>query len=634
MSNPRPEMDNTFGSGQKDEQGKDESLQNLEESRDILGENGTDCSELISKKLARRANPQLALMINAGKRLEAGESLLMDSFLPSIFCVGDKVPRHVVTLDEKYLRRCLELIRIKAAKAAQCNVSVNLCSVKMGMLSNGLHSAKIRDEGSCEFGRFAFDSPPAAGTGGVVIRPVEQWVISSKRGSRSMANILKSPLLRKFGASDVDPSSNDVKRSVSYDFMSSPGGYSNYSSHKLGSETPLSENRKFGSKTVHKRLVSMSSSNTTCSDQSSSSTSTTSYRGMLQCTWKGGNPYFIFSLDNQREVYVANLSEEGSARGRGPDCMYLFHSSKGSHKEHGISDAESNLVGKMKLSNSFSICPRGSKVKETEFVLYSRIGTFNSDMQTSTYNHRKNKGLPKKVVEVFKSSHSSKPRTMSRCQSSSIMEDDTVNNSTSPDKTSQIEEELPPNLELSAIVLRDHLPTKPLPDAGGWGLTFLRKAGVKQHVETMEASVPCACSANTHDDCSTSMDILVPAGIHGGPRTRNGGPSNLIDRWRTGGRCDCGGWDLGCPLTVLEGRSSKERGLPSTDTSDASKPFDVFVQGSKHGSPMLRIAHVHDELYFVHFQSTLSALQSFSIAVAYIHSQSPNFRPKTVYSSR
>ncbi|KAE8714655.1 60S ribosomal protein L23-like [Hibiscus syriacus] len=629
-------MDDEFGNGRKDDEGKDESLQNLGEKRDILGENGTDYSELKSKKLARRATPQHALIVNVGKRLQAGKSLIKDSFLPSIFSLGNMVPRHVVTLDEKYLRCCLELIRINAAKAAHCDISVNLSSVKMDILSGALNSAKIGDEDACEFGSFVFDSPPAVGTAGVVIHPVEQWVVGSKRDSRSMANILKSPLLQKFGPFNVDQSSNNVKRRISHDFMSSPGGFSKFSSHKLGSETPVSENRKYRSKTVHKRLSSKLSTNSTYSDQSVSSTSTIS-RGMLQCTWKGGKPYFVFSLDNQREVYVANMWKEGSARGNGPDCMYSFHSSKGSHKEHGISDNESNLVGKMKVLSSFSICPQGSKIKETEFVLFSGIGTSNPEIQTSSHNHKKNIGLQKKVVEAFRSSHSSNPRTRS---SASIMEDsswdpcqDTVNNSDSLDMKNHSEEELPPNLELAAIVVRNHLPKNPLPDVGGWGLKFLRKTGVKQHVETVGAAVPCACSLNT-GDCSTSMDILVPAGIHGGPRMRNGGPSSLIDRWRSGGHCDCAGWDLGCPLTVLKSRSNKEPSLPSTDTFDACRLFYFFVQGSKNGSPTLRIANVHDGLYFIHFQSSLSALQSFSIAVAYIHAQSPDFRPKIVKPSR
>lgn len=54
-------------------------------------------------------------------------------------------------------------------------------------------------------------------------------------------------------------------------------------------------------------------------------------------------------------------------------------------------------------------------------------------------------------------------------------------------------------------------------------------------------------------------------------------------------------------------------------------------QGSEHGGPTLRIVNVHDDLYFIHFQPTLSILQSFSIAVAMIHTKSPTLRPKNVH---
>ncbi|XVE81921.1 hypothetical protein DITRI_Ditri15bG0105300 [Diplodiscus trichospermus] len=611
----------------------------MEDNRNTSGDNGMNYSELKLKKLAKRVNPKDALILNV-KGLQAGKSLVKGSFLQSIFGIGNKIPRHVV-LDEKYLRRCLELIHINAAKATQCNFSVNLSSVKMGILSDGVNSAKIRDEDTCDLGRFVFDCPLAVGTGGVVIGPAEQWVVGSISGSRSMSNILKSPLLQEFGALDIDPSLNDVKGSISYDFMSSPAGFINYFSPKVGSETPISDTREFGTRSVHKRLVSASSTNSTCSesDQSLSSTSTTISRGMIQCTWKGGIPYFVFSLDEQREVYIANLSKEGSARSRGLDYMYLFHSSKGNHKEHRIRDNESHLVGKMKVSTSFSVCSQDSKILETEFVLFSGTETFSQELQTSSHNHRKNKGPPKKVRDVFKSSHSSKQKMISRFRrSSSIIEDsswdpcqDKVNCSNGLDRTNLLEEQLPPNFELAAIVVRDHFTEYPQPEVGGWGLKFLRKAGVKQTIDTLEAPVPCSCNTS---DCLTSMDILVPAGIHGGPRTSNGGPSSLIERWRSGGHCDCGGWDLGCPLTVLKARSSKEGSLPPTDMSEACKLFDFFIQGSKHGSPTLRIANIHDGLYFIHFQSTLSALQSFSMAVAYIHTQSPTLRPKNVQQLR
>ncbi|GMI72064.1 hypothetical protein like AT2G33360 [Hibiscus trionum] len=629
-------MEKAFVTGRRDDKGNDDSSQD----GDISGDNGMNNSELKLKKLVRKVNPWHALILSV-KRLQGGKSLIKDSFQRSIFCISYKIPRHVVTLDEKYLRRCLDLIHINAEKAARCNISVNLSSLNTGVLTDELNSAKIQDEDACDFGRFVFDCPLNVETGSVVIGQVDPWVVGSIMGSRSMANILKSPLLKKFSALDVDPSLNEVKEStISYDFTSSPGGFMNYSSNKLGSEALISDTRKYGSETVQKRLVLVSSSNSACSDQSISSTSTTISQGMLQCTWKGGVPYFVFSMDNRREVYLANLSKEGSAWNEGLGYTYLFRSSKGSRMEHGISDNELHLVGKMKVSTSSSVGPQDSKIMETEFVLFGGNGTFNPDPQTSSHNHRKHKGLSRKVSEVFKSGPLSRQRTISRFRRSiSFIEgssdhcQDAIKDSDAIDGTYLLEEQLPSNFELIAIFSRDHFPENPHSEVGGWGLNFLRKTGFKQKIDPSETPVPSACSCDT-GDCSTSMDILVPAGIHGGPRIRNGGPSSLVERWRSGGHCDCGGWDLGCPLTVLKARSGKEGGLSPTETSEACNLFDFFIQGSEHGSPTLSISNVHDGLYSIQFQPTLSALQSLSIAVAYIHTQSPTLRPRNVQQSR
>ncbi|KAB2009583.1 hypothetical protein ES319_D10G176600v1 [Gossypium barbadense] len=593
-------MDNAFVRDPEDDRGKEDSLQILEDKKDTLGDYGMNCSELKSKQLGSPINPQHALILNV-RRIQAGKSLINDALLRAVFGIGNKISRHV-------------LIHVNAAKAARCSISVNLSSTKTSILSNGQNPAKIRDENT------------------------EPWVVGSIMGSRSMANILKSPLLEKSGTFNVNPSLNDVKRLVSYDLMSSPSGFSSYSSYKLDSETYILDDCKYGSKTMHKRPVSMSSTNSTCSDQSFSLTSTTFSQGMLQCTWNGGIPYFVFLLDNQREVYVANLAKDGVAQNKGLDYMYLFHSSKSSHKEHGISDHE--FVGKMTVSTSFSICPQDSKIMETEFVLFGGNKTSIREMQTSSNNHRKNKGLSEKVVEAFKSSHLSKQSTLSRFRrSSSIMEDsswdpcrDSVNNSDSLDGMNLFKEQLLRNLELTAIVVRDHFPENPRPEVGGWGLKFLRKPVAMQNIDPLEATVHSFCSCN-NGVCSTSMDVLIPAGIHGGPRTRNGGPSSLIERWRSGGHCECGGWDLGCPLTVLKSEPSKE-GSSATDMPEDCKLFEFSIQGPEHGSPTLRMTNVHDGLYLIHFQSALSALQSLAIAVAYIHTQSPTFQPKNVQQSR
>lgn len=55
-----------------------------------------------------------------------------------------------------------------------------------------------------------------------------------------------------------------------------------------------------------------------------------------------------------------------------------------------------------------------------------------------------------------------------------------------------------------------------------------------------------------------------------------------------------------------------------------------MFQGSELKAPTLRMVNIRDGLYFIHFQSNLSALQSLSIAVASVHSQSPSLRPENI----
>lgn len=114
---------------------------------------------------------------------------------------------------------------------------------------------------------------------------------------------------------------------------------------------------------------------------------------------------------------------------------------------------------------------------------------------------------------------------------------------------------VPTNFEVAAIVVKEHVPFNCLDKVeGGWGLKFLKKLPSE------------GCGKN--EDYSNSMNIVIPAGIHGGPKTRDGLPSSLIDRWKSGGCCDCGGWDEGCPLTVFQ------------DVHGECKTIDIVTQVS------------------------------------------------------
>ncbi|KAF3336877.1 hypothetical protein FCM35_KLT19463 [Carex littledalei] len=85
----------------------------------------------------------------------------------------------------------------------------------------------------------------------------------------------------------------------------------------------------------------------------------------------------------------------------------------------------------------------------------------------------------------------------------------------------EIEMESPVNMELAAIVIG--------PSTNG-----------------------CLCSKT---GSAGSLTAILPSGIHGA--SARGEPSPLIERWRSGGECDCGGWDEGCRLTILNSEGSK-----------------------------------------------------------------------------
>ncbi|KAJ4827969.1 hypothetical protein Tsubulata_009501 [Turnera subulata] len=637
-------MEDTFADAQKNGQDGEDSLHSLSKEKDLSGENKLDCSRSNSNKLTRRASSPQAVILNV-KQLQRSKSCVEDSLLQSVHVLENLIPKYMVTVDEKYLRSCLEVIQLSASRPAPCNVSLNRGGGDTGLLSESFGLAKFVGGSNFDLPRFEFDSSLPAGNGSMVINPAGEWIVGSIMGSKSMMNILKSPLLQQHGAYDGDSnfekgSFSDVKGSGGYSFMSSPGGLSDYSLPMLDKGAQTLGEKQQGSQKLHERLISTSSTNSTCSDHSfssSSSVSATVTQGMLQCSWKGGKPHFTFSLDEQKVVYEAKLLTNVPTDDKAMDHMYVIHSRMGVHKERAIHDNESHLVGKVKVSTSFTLCPNNSRIMEREFVLFGLNGNAVGELETSSHEFRKSKGLSKKVSEVFRSTHSFKRRTVSKFGgSSAILENstwepvqDADHNTDALPGANLLVNLPPPSLELAAIIVKDHIPEKSQEKVGGWGLKFLNRAGAKQTADAMESSTISSSCSRDSGDCSTSMDVLIPAGLHGGPRTRNGGPSSLIERWRSGG-CDCGGWDLGCPLTLFKSRSNDKKLSSETDAQGQCKLIDLFIQGSDKSSPPLRMVNVHNGLYFVNFQSTLSDLQAFSIALAFIHCQSPALRPKSV----
>jgi hypothetical protein len=71
------------------------------------------------------------------------------------------------------------------------------------------------------------------------------------------------------------------------------------------------------------------------------------------------------------------------------------------------------------------------------------------------------------------------------------------------------------------------------------------------------------------------ISAVVPRGYHGGAASNNSSPIGLIERWRSGGRCDCSGWDLGCPTRVRDNDSCSS--LPEAESED-NKSVELKVK--------------------------------------------------------
>ena len=550
-------------------------------NKDELLENGElGLSKSISRGLNKRVMLPHALYLKL-KQYRISKSYVHDSFFNSKIGLDYNVPKYMLTTDEKYLRRCLESIQISASKAARCNASINLSSVKTDALTD---TTRLRTRAMGDLEKFVIACSSTSVDGNEDVTSSKLSFVGSIMGSKSMINILKSPLLQQLGITDgtskiVRMDLNDIKGFPGREFVDSLGGVDISSLKKLENESHQDE-----SNTANERVFPIPSTSFICSDQSSSgSASTQLCQGMLQFTWKEGNLHFVFSVDNEKEIYVASSSKVASSDDQAWSYVYLFHSAKNGLKDHEVRDSRPFIVGKMTVSTSYSVCSNNSKTADTEFVLFGVLENSDLEMDSSNNTHKRNKVFPRKVTEVFRTSNSFKLRNMPSFNRSGVVNSDKFN---SVDDLI-CARDVPPNFELCTIVVRDHIPEDRGSRRGGWGLKFLKQAKAEQTPDSTATTVQADCCARNIGKCSTSMDVLIPAGLHGGPRTRNCGPSTLKERWRSGGLCDCGGWDIGCPLTVLEGVS--EDTSRRTDTHEC-RAFNVHAKVYTHTLSLLEIS--------------------------------------------
>ncbi|KAL2485161.1 Protein of unknown function (DUF3527) [Abeliophyllum distichum] len=122
------------------------------------------------------------------------------------------------------------------------------------------------------------------------------------------------------------------------------------------------------------------------------------------------------------------------------------------------------------------------------------------------------------------------------------------------------------------------------------------------------------------DENPNGTVVILPVGIHGLPN--KGAPSPLIKRWKSGGSCDCGGWDVGCKLQILANQDRRCKITRPSMHSLAADRLDLFVQGGERGSkPIFSLEPTSNGFYSVEFNASISLLKAFSVCVAIITSR-------------
>ncbi|KAJ8506348.1 hypothetical protein OPV22_007234 [Ensete ventricosum] len=311
----------------------------------------------------------------------------------------------------------------------------------------------------------------------------------------------------------------------------------------------------------------------------------------------------LVSYDDGGEVYVAHPLKISPSVDKSLDYIYLFHSWKASRtaSNKNVSNA-SHVVGKMKVSSSLIVNSRRSKFMEIEFVLFGANEESLKEKEKPLSNIKKSNGQSKKVVEMFRPSHSyMHNHKLKFGESGSRFEDlwqlfsNELQTIYESDCADQLTNGFPPNLELAAIVVGDHRYNSSKDAAfGGWGLKFLEKVELNDadFSRGLPSSSSKCCQEQSESErkkTAGNVTVLVPDGFHGGPVAEFGGPSNLIDRWKTNGHCDCGGWDAGCPIKVLNNESNSSKILPQAEMGEDCKSFELFIEGCKHGEPAFQL---------------------------------------------
>lgn len=265
-------------------------------------------------------------------------------------------------------------------------------------------------------------------------------------------------------------------------------------------------------------------------------------------------PVFEFSLKSPEDIFIAKSWKPRNEN----SWVYTLHSNSTNKQSNASSrgskvcdTTDATIVGQMQVS-SFLDSELGyadsgvGDTLTTEFVLYD-IAHANRCGPALETSHSS--------ADTFKLSKES--------MGSSFEEKINSNKLAAQEKLSFIDAtlypwaptNLHPNLEVAAIVIQ--VPFKKTESLKHRKADQIREAQVLSSI-----SFP-------------KINVVASSGNHSLPESECQGPSPLLNRWRSGGGCECGGWDMTCPLIVFNNDCRKGFHLP---IESKKIPTELFVQ--------------------------------------------------------
>lgn len=297
--------------------------------------------------------------------------------------------------------------------------------------------------------------------------------------------------------------------------------------------------------------------------------------GCLKLQTNQAVPFFEFSLNCPVEIFVAKMWKAD----KGFSWLYTFHSISNKKKSDAVGwrladgDNESLVVGQMQVSCSESK-DSGSfdNSMVAEFVLYdvahARQSSFSPECSDDNQHPD---GFNTCVADIIHELDDGSDAGRLKHKPEHAFDKGNFDSSNAHPWPPAA---LHPNHEIAAISIQ---------------LPFLKRENLKLNGGDKSRDYTLSNSLNLYTSeqkrqniCGIEglekVKVVIPAGHHSLPSPGSPGPSSLLDRWKSRGGCDCGGWDMACPITVLGSPC-----IPSCENQvlvGNQQPLQLFVQVS------------------------------------------------------